>query len=108
MKPEIPKASTHYFVDESGDGVLFGTQGRLLLGQPEGRSHFMLGALQVQQPELLAAELESLRLELLKDPWFKNVESMQPARKKTALMFHAKTMCLKYAEKSLKCLHGMR
>ena len=47
MKPEAPKRSTHYFVDESGDGVLFGTQGRLLLGQPEGRSHFMLGALQV-------------------------------------------------------------
>ena len=90
MKPEVPKTFTHYFVDESGDGVLFGTQGRLLLGQPGGRSHFMLGALQVPQPEFLAAELESLRLDLLKDPYFKNVESMQPARKKTALMFHAK------------------
>ena len=52
-------ATTHYFVDESGDGVLFGTQGRVLLGQPEGRSHFMLGALQVPDPQSLAAELEA-------------------------------------------------
>lgn len=92
MKSEKPKPndSTHYFVDESGDGVLFGSQGRVLLGQPEGRSHFMLGVLQVPQPQILAAELESLRQDLLKDPYFKNVASMQPERNKTALMFHAK------------------
>lgn len=83
-------SSTHYFVDESGDGVLFGSQGRLLLGGPDGRSHFMLGALQVSQPQRLAAELEALRQDLLKDPYFKNVASMQPGRDKTALMFHAK------------------
>lgn len=92
MQPHAkpPSPSTHYFVDESGDGVLFGSQGRILLGQPEGRSHFMLAALQVHQPELLASELESLRQDLLKDPYFKNVASMQAARNKTALMFHAK------------------
>lgn len=92
MKSEKSKSngSTHYFVDESGDGVLFGSQGRLLLGQPEGRTHFMLGLLQVSQPQILAAELETLRQDLLKDPYFKNVASMQPARQKTSLMFHAK------------------
>lgn len=83
-------SSTHYFVDESGDGVLFGSQGRMLLGTPEGRSHFMLGVLQVPQPQLLAAELDSLRQDLLKDPYFKNVPSMQTDRNKTALMLHAK------------------
>ena len=87
---KTPYGATHYFVDESGDGVLFGSQGRLLLGQPEGRSHFMLGVLQVPQPETLAADLESLRQELLRDPYFKNVASMQSGRNKTALMFHAK------------------
>lgn len=92
MKAEKQKSagSTHYFVDESGDGVLFGSQGRVLLGQPEGRSHFMLGLLQVAQPKKLAQELETLRQDLLKDPYFKNVASMQPERNKTALMFHAK------------------
>ena len=91
MKAEKKSAeSIHYFVDESGDGVLFGSQGRVLLGQPEGRSHFMLGLLQVAQPKELAQELETLRQDLLKDPYFKNVASMQPERNKTALMFHAK------------------
>lgn len=92
MKAEKQKSaeSTHYFVDESGDGVLFGSQGRVLLGQPEGRSHFMLGLLQVAQPQKLAQELETLRQDLLKDPYFKNVASMRPERNKTALMFHAK------------------
>lgn len=97
MQPNSPMNQTptllrnaHYFVDESGDGVLFGSQGKLLLGQPEGRSHFMLGALQVTEPEKLAVELETLRQELLTDPYFKHVPSMQPQRRKTALMFHAK------------------
>ena len=85
-----PPATTHYFVDESGDGVLFGSQGKVLLGQPEGRSHFMLGALQVPEPLKLATALEALRQDLLKDPYFKSVPSMQPDRCKTALMFHAK------------------
>lgn len=80
----------NYFVDESGDGVLFGSQGRVLLGQPEGRSHFILGALQVPDPQALAAQLDALRHTLLRDPYFKNVESMQAHRGKTALMFHAK------------------
>ena len=88
-KPELLVA-THYFVDESGDGVLFGSQGKVLPGQPEGRSHFMLGALQVPEPLKLATALEALRQDLLKDPYFKNVPSMQPERRKTALMFHAK------------------
>lgn len=67
MKAEKQKSaeSTHYFVDESGDGVLFGSQGRVLLGQPEGRSHFMLGLLQVAQPQKLAQELETLRQDML-------------------------------------------
>jgi Protein of unknown function (DUF3800) len=92
MKPkkQPEDASTHYFVDESGDGVLFGSQGRVLSGSSLVGSHFMLGVLQVQQPAVLAAELEALRQDLLKDPYFKTVPSMQAARQKTALMFHAK------------------
>ncbi len=92
MKPkkQPEDATTHYFVDESGDGVLFGSQGRVLSGSPLVGSRFMLGVLQVQQPAILAAELEALRQDLLQDPYFKTVPSMQAIRQKTALMFHAK------------------
>jgi hypothetical protein len=63
--------TANYFVDESGDGVLFGAQGRVLLGQPGGQNHFMMGALQVAQPEALADQLEVLRHELLRDPGYR-------------------------------------
>lgn len=78
------------FVDESGDGVLFDSQGRNLLAKNTVSKHFILGLLEVEQPQALAAELGDLRQSLLKDPYFKNVESMRPEREKTALMLHAK------------------
>ncbi len=81
--------TANYFVDESGDGVLFGAQGRNLLTQ-EVPKHFILGRLEVAQPEVLATELEALRQQLLLDPYFKNVPSMQVHAGKTAKMFHAK------------------
>lgn len=90
MTPEAPKTSAHYFVDESGDGVLFGTQGRSLLTQDAVPKYFILGLLEVAQPETLALEMEALRKDLLSDPYFKNVPSMQANGGKTAKMFHAK------------------
>lgn len=82
--------TANYFVDESGDGVLFGAQGRSLLMSDAVPKHFILGLLEVEQPQALATELNDLRRGLLKDPYFKNVESMRPERQKTALMLHAK------------------
>ncbi len=82
--------TANYFVDESGDGVLFGAQGRNLLTQEAVPKHFILGRLEVAQPEVLATELEALRQQLLLDPYFKNVPSMQVHAGKTAKMFHAK------------------
>lgn len=82
--------TANYFLDESGDGVLFDSQGRNLLAKNTVPKHFILGMLQVEQPQALAAELTELREGFLKDPYFKNVESMRPERQKTALMLHAK------------------
>ena len=82
--------TANYFVDESGDGILFGSQGRSLLTEEAVSKHFILGMLEVAQPEVLAVELEALRHELLKDPYFKKVPSMQAQACKTAKMFHAK------------------
>jgi Protein of unknown function (DUF3800) len=82
--------TANYFVDASGDGVLFDARGRVLLSTDAVSKHFILGLLEVQEPITLAAELDDLRRSLLKDPYFKNVESMRPERQKTALMLHAK------------------
>lgn len=80
----------HYFVDEGGDGTLFDKRGRVLIGTEGCSRFFMLGILDVAQPDRLKQCLDDLRGQLMSDPYFKNVPSMQPEARKTALFFHAK------------------
>lgn len=89
--PEIPsKERKHYFVDEAGDPTLFGARGKMLVGSQGCSRFFVLGLADVQDPLKLAADLAALRNRLLADPYFKDVPSMQPDQRKTALTFHAK------------------
>lgn len=80
----------HFFVDEAGDLTLFDRGGRLLVGTEGVSRTFMLGIAEIGQPEVVAASLESLRSQLLADPYFAKVPSFQPGARKTALAFHAK------------------
>jgi hypothetical protein len=50
----------------------------------------MMGCLEVTDPAALAANLETLRRDLLADPTINRIPSMLPDGKKTALAFHAK------------------
>ncbi len=89
--PPAPSGTAYYFVDESGDGVLFNAKGQVLVGQPGGSmGHFIMGLLEVDDPAALSLELGQLRTELQADPYFKDVPSFQPHRRKTAVAFHAK------------------
>ena len=80
----------HYFVDEAGTPNLFRRRRESIVGQEGCSNFFILGKLEVNDPEGLQQQLDDLRAELLADPYFKGVPSMQPGEKKTALMFHAK------------------
>jgi hypothetical protein len=80
----------HYFVDEAGTPTLFRRRRESIVGREGCSNHFILGKLEIDDPELLQRRLDDLRAELLADPYFKDVPSMQPEQKKTALMFHAK------------------
>lgn len=79
-----------YFVDEAGDPTLFNRKGRLIVGDEGCSRYFILGKLEIEDPEILSTQLATLREELVADPYFKAVPSMQPERRKTALAFHAK------------------
>jgi Protein of unknown function (DUF3800) len=85
-----PVECRYYFVDEAGDGTLFDARGRMLIGEQGVSRYFILGVLDVPDPDLLYTELEELRKNLLADSYFKKVPSMQPEARKTTLMFHAK------------------
>ncbi len=82
--------SVSYFVDEAGDGTLFNAKGEFIVGTPGCSKFFILGLLEAGDSSGLTEKLDSLRSELIADPYFENVPSMQPAARKTALAFHAK------------------
>ncbi len=79
----------YYFVDEAGDLTLFNKKGQVLLGREGVSNFFMVGVAHIPNPDEAHRQLEDLRQQLLADPYFKGVPSMQPANKRTALAFHA-------------------
>lgn len=80
----------HYFVDEAGDPNLFAKRGKVIIGSDGCTKLFILGKLAVDDPISFSNDLENLRSDLLADPYFKDVPSMQAGKRKTALVFHAK------------------
>ena len=83
-------ATRYYYVDEAGDAILFNRRKRVIVGNEGCSSYFMLGKIDVTEPDALAGELNALRKRLLGDPYFKDVPSMQREQNKTAIAFHAK------------------
>lgn len=81
---------TYYYVDEAGDPILFNRKKKVAVGNEGCSRYFILGKLAVANPDELAAAFRKLRKELLSDPYFAEFPSMQPERRKTARMFHAK------------------
>ncbi len=79
-----------YFVDESGDGVLFDRKGRPLFLAPGNLQHFILGMVDLKDERALHHELEQLRQDILRDKYYAGVPSLQPSSNKTACFFHAK------------------
>lgn len=90
--PSLPPDNSphYYFVDESGDGVIFDSRGRVLIGTGNVQDHFILGMVEFEDCAAIEKELHQLRADLLADPYFKGVPSMQASEGKTALFFHAK------------------
>ena len=87
---ETSPSIRHYFVDEGGDSILFSRKGKVLVGTEGCSRFFILGLLDVPDPAALKVRFDELRAQLMSDSYFKNVPSMQPHTRKTALAFHAK------------------
>lgn len=80
----------NYYVDESGSGIIFNKHGDVILGKEGCSSYFILGMLLIDNKDSLETEFRQLREDLLSDPYFEAIPSMQLSRGKTAKLFHAK------------------
>ena len=86
-----PVKCRYYFVDEAGDANLFDRKGNVIAGNREGCSrYFILGVLDIAEPNVLSTEMNDIRKRLIEDPYMQKVPSMNPDAKKTACSFHAK------------------
>ncbi len=83
-------AITTWFVDEAGDPALFAKGGKVVVATEGCSRFFSEGKLECRDVDALASDLSRLRVELLADPYFKGVPSLDPARQRTAVNFHAK------------------
>ena len=82
--------SVTYYVDEAGDGVLFGPMGRDRLTDPDAPKFFMLGMVRCTDDAGVARRLAELRASLQQNPLYSTIHSFRPEAQKTARAFHAK------------------
>ena len=93
-KPEAslpPKAAVlRLFVDEAGTATLFHESGKVIVDTFGCSRFFIIGKLEVKNPDAVAHKLNELRDQMRADPLFAGTASFKPERKKTAVAFHAK------------------
>ncbi len=96
----------HYFVDEAGDSTLFDGKGKVIIETPGCSRFFILGLLDVTDHDGLRSTFSALHDQLLHDPYFKDVPSMQSSARKTAIAFHAKHDLPEVRREVFTLLHG--
>ena len=69
--------------------TLFDKRGKVIVGRAGVSKVFMVGVAYLPQPELAREYMDGLRADLLADPYFKGIPSIQPEARKTATCFHA-------------------
>lgn len=96
MSPKLPSRCDEgfgirtFYLDEAGDFTLFNRRGAVIVGAEGVSRTLMLGVVELTDPMAATLSLERLRAELVADPYFKNVPSMQISAGRTAKFFHAK------------------
>ncbi|MDZ4852280.1 MAG: DUF3800 domain-containing protein [Pirellulaceae bacterium] len=105
-KVEPPSIATFY-VDEAGDGILFGPMGRNRLDDPDAPKFFMLGMVRCTVDAEAEAALSALRASLLANPLYATIHTMRPSVQKTARSFHAKDDHAEVRAKVFEALLGL-
>lgn len=82
--------SHYYFVDEAGEPEIWGRRKEDVIIDRGGSKFFIIGLAHVRHALAVSAAMDTLRRNLLADPNYSSIASMNPAKGKTARQFHAK------------------
>ncbi len=82
----LQNSQNWFFVDEAGDPTFYDRRGNYLVGQDGCSPILLLGFIETPDPKPISAALLNLQHEIVNDPYFQGVPSLE----KTALAFHAK------------------
>jgi hypothetical protein len=81
--------TNYYFVDESGDPIFYNRDGSLIVGHQGCSKILIMGFVETREPNTLRKALSEVRDEILNDPYFAGIPSIEKSR----LYFHAKDDC---------------
>lgn len=96
--------NNYFFVDESGDTTFYNRKGEWIVGQKNGSSLILLmGFIRTTEPEYLRKKISDLRIELINDPYLKDIPSME----QTKIAFHAKDDCPEVRYRVFKLLNDL-
>jgi hypothetical protein len=85
-----PKEGTiYYYVDESGDPFFYNRRGKSIVGKEGCSPILIMGFIETLNPSIIRKELEILRKDIIDDPYFSGIPSIE----KTMISFHAKDDC---------------
>lgn len=100
MTKKNSKPHQYFFVDESGDPTFYDRQGNNIVGTGGCSKILLLGLIRTHDPDNLRKELLKLHKEVINDPYFDSVPSIE----KTKIAFHAKDDVPEIREKVFKVL----
>ena len=81
--------TTYFYIDEAGDPIFYNRKGDLIVGNEGCSKILLIGFVRTQDPKHIREALLSLKRELSKDKYLKNI----PSIKKSLRAFHAKDDC---------------
>ena len=87
-------------MDESGDPTFYDRKGNLIVGKEGCSKILILGFVKTEEPQKIRQKINSLRKDLIKDPYLLGI----PSLRKTAIAFHAKDDCPEVRQAVFKLL----
>lgn len=82
--PELPSKTDYFFVDEAGDPTFFNRFGKNIVGTEGCSKILLLGFIRTNDPVVLRKEILALKDEIINDPFYSGVPSLE----KTKISFH--------------------